>query len=172
MGSSIYSTGVGASGGIYGIMGCLFILYPNEKIYFPLILLTRWPVWVITLAYFLISVLFWALSQDLKDYHVGNDAHIGGLIGGILLGLALKASPARRLGIRAELDLDRLKGLAKTNKMKDILAKIEKEDQADVRKVWLEEFGKGLKCPDCKKKGMGYQKDHFICKCGKDIGLR
>lgn len=167
LGSSIDSTGVGASGGLFGIMGCLFILYPNEKFFL------RWPVWVITLAYFLITVLFWALSQDfIKDYHVGNDAHIGGLIGGILMGLALKASPAINIGKAKKRDNTKLKGLAKTKKLKEILSKIENEDTADVRKVWLEEFGKNLKCPHCGKKDMRYQNDRYVCRCGHDIALR
>jgi len=172
LGASIYSTGVGASGGIYGIMGCFFILYPNEKIFFPLVLLTRWPVWVVTLAYFLLSVLFWALSSDIKDYHVGNDVHIGGLVGGILLGLALKAAPGTSKAKVKLVDEGILKKLATTMKLKDILAKIEKEDKTDIKKIWLEEFAKNLKCRDCKKMKMRYDNERFECGCGKSIVLK
>ena len=47
-----------------------------------------------------------------------------------------------------------------------------REDTADVRKVWLEEFGKNLNCPECGKKNMRYLDRRFKCECGKDIDVR
>lgn len=145
------SYGVGASGAIFGILGAFVALYPNERIMFPLIIIKKWPVWLIAGIYFGIETLIAASSPD---DHVGHFAHIGGFIGGLLfVPLVNKFKTAHETARAMDtLDLTKLGKLATNYKLKDMLERIKNEDEREIQQVWLEEFMKNVKCPECKKK--------------------
>ena len=161
------SFGVGASGAIFGIMGAFVALYPQEKIMFPLILIRRWPVWLIAGIYFGIETLIAASGQQDQ---VGHFAHIGGFIGGIFfVPLINKFKVARESTSSLErLDFDKLEQFATDYKLKDMLKRIKTEDEEDVQRVWLEEFLKKIKCPECGKK-LEIKPGRAKCSCGFKI---
>ncbi len=156
--------GIGASGAIFGILGAFIATYPNEKILFPLILIRKWPVWLIAGIYFGIETLI--AASEPRD-HVGHFAHIGGFIGGLFFIPLIRKFQTVHDSARAmdTLDFEQLERFATNYKLKDIVERIKKEDEPEVRNVWLEEFMKNIKCPDCGKKLM--VKPHLAkCECG------
>lgn len=89
----IYPASLGASGAIFGILGCLAILRP------------RMPVWFYGFPIPMFFAIFiWAAGDLLGLFYpsgIGNAAHLGGLAVGIIFGLKLKERfgevPKRRL---------------------------------------------------------------------------
>jgi membrane associated rhomboid family serine protease len=159
--------GIGASGAIFGIMGAFIATYPGEKIWFPLILIRRWPVWVIAGVYFGIeTVLAASGAQD----NVGHFAHIGGFIGGLFFIPVINRFKTSydEAGQLDTLDIDMLEEFATNYELKDILHRINKEDHKEIRDVWLEEFFKKIKCPECGKKLVLKQRS-AKCSCGFKI---
>ncbi|NQV91526.1 rhomboid family intramembrane serine protease [Candidatus Woesearchaeota archaeon] len=79
------SLALGASGAIFGLMGVLIILTPDLKVYMMLI-----PV-PIKMKYAVpgMLVLIWIISAGV-GLSIGNIAHLGGMISGLLIGLYLK----------------------------------------------------------------------------------
>lgn len=77
---------LGASGAIFGVAGLLMMLLPRLK--FSIIFLPFWsfPAYKIIPA---ILVIMWALSISL-GLPIGNTAHFGGFLAGIIYGLYLK----------------------------------------------------------------------------------
>jgi len=144
---------VGASGAIFGVLGAYVALYPRDKILFPLILIKKWPVWLIAGIYFGIETLIAASSPE---DHVGHFAHIGGFMGGLFFVPLINRFKAAHETARAmdTLDFATLEKLATNYKLKDMLERIKNEDEKEVQQVWLEEFMKNVKCPECKKKLM------------------
>lgn len=159
--------GIGASGAIFGILGAFIATYPNEKIWFPLIIIRKWPVWLIAAIYFGIETL---LAVSAARDHVGHFAHIGGFIGGMFFIPFLRKIQTTHDTARAldTLDFDQLETFATNYKLKDMLERIKKEDEPEVRNVWLEEFMKNIKCPECGKKLM-VKPGMAKCKCGFKI---
>ncbi len=159
--------GVGASGAIFGILGAFIATYPNERILFPLILIRKWPVWLIAGIYFGIETL---IAASNPEDNIGHFAHIGGFIGGLFFIPVIKKFETTRDTTRKldTLDFDALEKFATDYKLKDMLEKVRNEDEADVREVWLEEFLKNIKCPECGKKLK--VKSHMAkCSCGFKI---
>ncbi len=159
--------GVGASGAIFGVLGAFVATYPNERIWFPLIIVRKWPVWVIAGIYFVVETLI-AISSP-QD-HIGHFAHIGGFIGGLFFAPLLKRLQVTRDETRAmdTLDFEFLEKFAKSYKQKDILDKIKKETEVEIRDIWLQEFMKSIKCPDCGKK-LNVKPHLAKCSCGFKI---
>ena len=79
--------GIGASGAIFGILGAFVATYPGEKILFPLIIIRKYPVWVIAGIYFFIETL---IAISAPNDHVGHFAHIGGFVGGLFFAPVIK----------------------------------------------------------------------------------
>ena len=159
--------GVGASGAIFGILGAFVATYPNEKIWFPLIIIRKWPVWVIAGIYFMVeTIIVFANPQD----HIGHFAHIGGFIGGLLFAPLIKRFKAVQDETRAldTLDFDFLEKYAKNYKQKDILDKIKNETEPEIRNLWLQEFMSTIKCPECGKK-LNVKPHMAKCVCGFKI---
>jgi membrane associated rhomboid family serine protease len=170
---SKYSVGIGASGAIFGIMGCYFFLYPNDRIWFFL----NAPVWLFVLVYFLFNALMFMLlrgSLTTERAYISYEGHIAGLIAGIILGVVYKymakiPTPTKE---PKELNIKVLKLHAKTKRLKEILAKIEKEDEDDIRHVWLEEFAKNLKCKKCGNRAFTFDGSKLICDCQETIRIK
>ena len=159
--------GVGASGAIFGVLGAFIATYPNEKILFPLILVRKWPVWLIAAIYFGIETII--TTTNTTD-HIGHYAHIGGFIGGLFFVPLIRKLKSAEDTTRAldTLDFEFLEKFATNYRLKDMLEKIKKEDQLEIRDTWLQEYLKNIKCPECGKKFM--VKPHVAkCRCGFKI---
>ena len=170
---SKYSVGIGASGAIFGIMGCYFFLYPNDRVWFFL----NAPVWLFVLAYFLFNALMFLLLRSnitADKAYISYEGHIAGLIAGIILGVVYKSwgklpKPTKE---KKKLDISSLRGLATSKRLKEILRKLEDEDEEDIRHIWLEEFAKNMKCGKCGKKAVAFDGNRFYCECGEKVKLK
>jgi membrane associated rhomboid family serine protease len=139
--------GVGASGAIFGILGAFVALYPHETVVFPLFLIRPWPVWMIAGIYFAIET---AAAASAPADHVGHFAHLGGLLGGVALAPVLaKYTEVKAARAEKPPDLRSLRSLATTDKLRELLKRIEAEDEPEVRDAWIEHFLKKAKCPHC-----------------------
>lgn len=158
------TVGVGASGAIFGVLGAFVASYPGEKIWFPLIIIRKWPVWVIAAIYFGIETLITASNPN---DHIGHFAHIGGFIGGMFfIPLVKKLKvPGEGKAKLETLDIKQLEELATNYKLKEMLDRIKSEDEPDIRDAWLEEFIKKVKCPECGKK-LQVRPHQAKCSCG------
>jgi len=152
---------VGASGAIFGIMGAMLVLFPRERmsliIYF--IPLRNIPVWLMVLVFLAIQFLL-AFSPSSM---IAWQAHIGGLVAGILVTPLISKPRAERGLERAErIDIEKL---ATTNEQREILLRIQSETIPEVRRAWLEELAKTLLCPVCQARMRAYR-DGFRCRNG------
>jgi len=82
---------VGASGAIFGIGGLLMILTPRLPVLVFFII--PMPMWIAMI--FLLGVL-WVLSYA-AGLPIGNTAHLGGLLAGVIYGLYLKSKYKRKV---------------------------------------------------------------------------
>ena len=82
---------VGASGAIFGIGGLLMILTPRLPVLVYFII--PMPMWIAMI--FLLGVL-WVLSYA-AGLPIGNTAHLGGLLAGVIYGLYLKSKYKRKV---------------------------------------------------------------------------
>jgi hypothetical protein len=63
------------------------------------------------------------------------------------------------------LDFEFLEEQAKSYRQKELLDKIKKENEPEIRQLWLQEFVGTIKCPECGKKLQ--VKPHVAkCSCG------
>lgn len=85
---------VGASGAIFGLGGVLAILTPRLPVYIMFIPVPM-PLW---LGILVMLVLIWIVSA-LHNLPIGNTAHLGGLIAGLLYGLYLRKKYKRKVAI-------------------------------------------------------------------------
>lgn len=79
------ATAIGASGAIFGIAGVLAVLIPRLPVYI-LFIPVAMPMWV---AVILLLVVLWVLSI-IAQVPIGNTAHLGGLLAGIVYGYYLR----------------------------------------------------------------------------------
>jgi hypothetical protein len=75
---------VGASGAIFAVLGVLTVLNPGLKIYLYFILPI--PLWLFTIGFALISILFFLSPGAATSFGMGNVAHLAHLIG-LVIGL-------------------------------------------------------------------------------------
>lgn len=169
LGHDMNTYSLGASGCIFGLLGGFWYLYPKEEIFFPLIIIRKWPVSLIVLIYGGISALFILIGGDDNVSHI---AHFAGLVGAFPIAfLVRERSSEEDEDVRKEWTTrSDLIELARTKKQKEALRKAKDADEEDVRNAWLEEFFERVDCPKCKRRGMNYEgKDAFCPKCGKRI---
>jgi hypothetical protein len=83
---------VGASGAIFGIAGMLAVLTPKLPVYIMFIPIAM-PMWF---AVILILSLLWLISS-VAGLLIGNTAHLGGLIAGLLYGFYLRKKYRRKI---------------------------------------------------------------------------
>jgi len=174
-GESPFTYGVGASGAIFGIAGALLILYPREKIFFPIIIFRKFRIVHIVGLYFLMDFL--AIVVGARD-NIGHVAHVGGMLGGVLLGYLIQ-----RTGYEGEETLkptamsvdvgEDVKRLATDDRGLEIISLIESSQEREVIMIWLEKLGGHLRCPKCGRVGLRFQKTHFRCpECGGRVKLK
>ena len=91
-----YSSALGASGAIFGILGAMIALRPNQKviILFPPIPKPI-PLWVLGIFLVAISLLWFGFGGDTG---VAENAHLGGMIIGFLLGRRYRGLEQRKHG--------------------------------------------------------------------------
>jgi len=170
LGHGMNVVSIGASGAIYGIIGGYWLLYPKDRIIFPIPLFfmrmyNKWPVWLIFLIYGGISTFFLLLQTDDNISHLG---HFGGLIGAFPVA-ALIRPPAEPEKLKKLKKVD-LKKYARTKKQKEYLKKAMDADEEDIRNAWLDEFFQNIVCEKCKASHMTYEESKAVCpKCGHSI---
>jgi membrane associated rhomboid family serine protease len=172
---------VGASGAIFGIMGAFAYSYPRDEVVMP-----------IPVGFFMIFrrikviyavLIFAAIETIIVIFNVQDTtahfAHLGGLIGGVLLSLIIvgKNKTHTKTGKTIfydsfneskikKIDYSKLNSLATTPKLKDILKKIEQENVPQVRDIWLDYFIEKIECPKCNNK-LKRLNNQILCeKCG------
>jgi membrane associated rhomboid family serine protease len=170
LGNNPYSYLVGASGAISGVVGAFLVLYPRDE--FPMFLgpifLPKVPVWLSALGWLFFAVLL----QVLVPSNTSWEAHIGGFMAGLVVGLLVgRRVEEQRRREEAPLDLSKLEPLATTPALRNALENLRNDNHPDVQKAWLEYFAEHAKCPQCGGK-MKYRKDRLVCQCGKEIELR
>lgn len=83
---------VGASGAVFGIAGLLAVLTPKLPVYILFIPIAM-PMWFASI---LILLLMWLISL-LAGLPIGNTAHLGGLISGLVYGIYLRRRYKRKV---------------------------------------------------------------------------
>ena len=175
---------VGASGAIFGIMGALVFAYPRDEVVMPIplgffMILRRVKVIYAVLLFAIFeTVLVWYESNVGTLDNTAHFAHLGGLIGGFILAAILlrgrKTHTEKGKTLyydsfapqkNREIDFSKLEKYAKTQELKDILAKIKNENVPQVQDIWLEHFFEKAKCPKCGNK-LNYSNKEIWCeKC-------
>jgi hypothetical protein len=168
LGHTMDTYSIGASGCIFGVLGALWYLYPRDEIFFPLIILRKWPISLIVLIYGGISAFYILLGEADEVSHI---AHFAGLVGSFPIAFLVK--PKQENEKEKGLDLltkEQLAELARTRSQKKLLDRALEADEKDVRDAWLEDFFAHVKCPKCSGLGMNYDgKDATCGRCGKRI---
>ena len=170
LGHGMNVVSIGASGAIFGIIGGYWLMYPKDKILFPLPLIffrlyNKWPVWLIFLIYGGITTFFLLFQTDDNVSHLG---HFGGLVGSFPIAALIKP-PAEPEKIKKMKKID-LEKYAKTSKQKEYLRKAMESDEEDVRNAWLDEFFQNITCEKCKASHFSFEDGKAVCpKCGHTI---
>jgi membrane associated rhomboid family serine protease len=167
---------MGASGAICGVLGAFTRLYPREKVslFVGLFMLPPLPMYVLAMVFLGLETLFAAIgdfnfiSQITGGGMVAHTAHVGGFIFGLAIApwvnkLELNEPGKTKKPVKVE--LDKLKRIAQTDKQKEILKKIQKEDEPDVKRAWIEELVDKSRCPDCGRK-LSAKSGSVDCRCG------
>ncbi len=168
LGHTMGTISIGASGCIFGILGALWYLFPRDEIFFPLIIIKKWPISLIVLIYGGISALFILLGSDSEVSHI---AHFAGLVGSFPIAFLVK--PKKQDDEKKGLDVltkDQLIELADSKQQRKLLDRALEADEKEVRDAWLEDFFSRIKCPKCSGSGMNYDSKDATCpRCGKRI---
>jgi membrane associated rhomboid family serine protease len=172
---------IGASGAIFGIMGAFAFSYPRDEVVMPIPLGIIMVLRKIKVIYAVI--LFAALETvivvlDVPD-NTAHFAHLGGLISGFILAAILigrkKTHTEKGQTIYydsykpmapSKIDFNKLKKLANTAELKEMLKKIENETVPQVRDVWLEHFFEKAICPKCKNSLNHFDEKIWCEQCG------
>jgi membrane associated rhomboid family serine protease len=134
---------VGASGAIFGILGGFARLFPRERFMFFLFPVAL-PIWGIVAGYLVLQLLLVSPSSG-----VAVEAHIGGLIAGILLAPLVVKLPASQGKVKVLAAAPNLRKLATTPELQTMLKRIEDETVPDVKLAWIDHFISKARCPQC-----------------------
>ncbi|UCH72106.1 MAG: rhomboid family intramembrane serine protease [Thermoplasmatales archaeon] len=162
---------IGASGAIFGIMGAFAYSYPRDEVVMPIplgviMLIRRVKVIYAVLLFAAIeTVIVWWESRTGMQDSTAHFAHLGGLVGGIILAALIirNIKTHKKSGETIyhdsyssfkpkNINFSNLRELADTQKLKDMLEKIENETVPQVKDIWLENFIEKAKCPKCKNR--------------------
>lgn len=134
---------VGASGAIFGILGGFARLFPRERfMFFPFPVAL--PIWALVAGYLVLQLLLIPTAPD-----VAVEAHIGGLIAGVLLAPLVVRLPAPQGKVKMAASAPNLRKLATTTELKSMLKRIEDESVPDVKQAWIDHFISKARCPQC-----------------------
>ncbi|MCK4717094.1 MAG: rhomboid family intramembrane serine protease [Thermoplasmata archaeon] len=144
------SLALGASGALFGIAGCFVALYPNEKmrLFLLFIPMPRMRGYMI-LAMMFIMEAFLAISGMMAG--IAHEAHLGGLVAGILLGMAIAkskegAEDTQRVVV---VSLAHLVPLATTPELRDMMEHIKGSQEPEIVLAWVQGFLEKARCPRC-----------------------
>lgn len=153
---------VGASGAVFGIMGTLVYLYPDDRItmIIPPLLLPNVKVYLAVGAFVMIQTVI-----ALFDPHgnVAHAAHFSGFVGGMILGAYAKKVGVKEKSEEPVRDYSEMKRLVHNKETEEIYEKIVNADERDVKEAWAEHLIEKSKCPEC-----GRELENGKCKCGYD----
>lgn len=138
---------LGASGAAFGILGAYLSGWPNDEVFFPLILIRKWPVQFIALFYFGFEIYkAWQVYGLNEISNIGHIAHFGGFI------LAYVTLPILKKGIEWEGDY-KLEEIPEGNPFEgvdDLVDRLRTEGEfIETRQAWLEEIADRAFCPVC-----------------------
>jgi len=172
---------IGASGAIFGIMGAFAFSYPRDEIVMPIPLVIIMLLRRVKVIYAVI--LFAALETVIVMFDVQDNtahfAHLGGLISGFILAAILigrkKTHTEKGQTIYydsynptspSKIDYGKLRKLATTPELKEMLNRVESETVPQVRDVWLEHFFERAICPKCSNSLNHFDKKIWCEHCG------
>jgi membrane associated rhomboid family serine protease len=143
--------GLGASGAIMGVMGAALYLFPFGQIDFVYAFAYRfgmatWPMWGIALMYIGMDVLFSLIG----DSGVAHLAHIGGVVGGLLVCVALRPQRDTEFVSTAKATLSETKDLSILSPVE--MAEMHRVNPTDANLVlnWMHKsISKGTIDPRC-----------------------
>lgn len=166
---------VGASGAIFGIIGAIAAAYPRERVYMivPILIFPRqmpaaWAALVAAaMQVFVISLSGGGLISTRGFGGVAQMAHLGGAVGGVVLGLLLKPKVT---GVRAgggtglQIDYSTLDRLAVEPRQKDLVERLRmNEGHPELQAAWVDRIAATFRCPMC---GKAYQaKGRGLLRC-------
>jgi membrane associated rhomboid family serine protease len=167
---------IGASGAFCGILGGFARLYPNLRVrmFMFFLLLPPMPMWLLAIIFLGLETAFAAMggfnfvgALTGSEGQVAHAAHIGGFLFGLIIAPWVMRIEVEAPGKKKEVKTDEkeLERIAITGKQKEILERIKKEDEPDVKRAWIERLVEDARCPDCGKKFEPGPKG-VKCKCG------
>jgi membrane associated rhomboid family serine protease len=134
---------VGASGAIFGILGGFTRLFPKERfMFFPFPVAL--PIWALVAGYLVLQLLLIPTAPD-----IAVEAHIGGLIAGVLFAPLVVRLPAPQGKVKMAASAPNLRKLATSTELKSMLKRIEDETVPDVKQAWIDHFVSKARCPQC-----------------------
>ncbi len=158
---------VGASGGLFGILGAYARLYPTDKfafIPFPYPM----PIYTWAFIFLLIAIVATFVPGICIFGRIAHLAHVGGLFGGLAIAPLVMKIKTKEKKKMTKVDYEALEKIAITEEDKAMLEKIKKEDEPEIRDAWLEHFLAKAKCPQCG--GMMETKGRNLrCTCGYEL---
>ena len=142
-----YTPAVGASGAAFGILGAYLCGWPRDEVFFPFILIRKWPVQFIALLYFALEIVKAYQVYGLSEVsHIAHVAHLGGFI------VAYAFLPILKKGIEWEEEAE-LSEITQENPFEgvdELVQRLKEEgDEKETRQAWLEEIADRAKCPVC-----------------------
>ena len=138
---------LGASGAAFGILGAYLCGWPQDEVYFPIILIRKWPVQFIALFYFGFEIFKAYQKYGLSQVsHVAHIAHFGGFI----LAYATLPILKRNIEWEGEIELEEIKTENPFEGVDDLVKRLHEEgDEKETRQAWLEEIAERANCPVC-----------------------
>ncbi len=174
--------GLGASGAIAAIMGAFAMKYPRLVIPLPVpifVMMIMLPVPVVVgVGIFLVLNLadVFALHGSLSGSGIGYGAHIGGMVAGGLLALALLRHvrpDGRGADGRVAVDLPKLAPFARDDATKQVLAHMQtNHDEPEVFQAWLDRFFRTATCPTCSTTVRPATRGLVVCGNGHRFDVR
>lgn len=186
---------IGASGAVFGIIGAFAGAYPNLVVPLPLplgffMIFVRMRVIIAAMVFAAQQVIFQALSSYNPGDNTAYFAHLGGLVGGLVLAQVLVRNPMRttRTGhvqpgsgpgapgpVRPHwhaLDLDAMGRFATTPEARRALDQMRRnEDEPVVFEAWLERFLLTARSPDTGA-GVALRKGELVSSRGERFDVR